>query len=148
MNQTIPFGMTQRRQWMEAFSRYKEAFQSAQDKFHESNSAMSAHPSDGMPKGNSKSDPVARRAENYEKAYLKLVAARTALDKARAARVTAMQPLDSDQQIVLCALYFEGASRRELAASLHRSDFWVRAQERTGLFLLELPAGWEQDILP
>lgn len=148
MNQTIPFGMTQRRQWMEAFSRYKDAFQSAQDTFHEANSAMSAHPSDGMPKGSAKSDPVARRAENYEKAYIKLVAARTALDKARADRVTAMQPLDSDQQIVLCALYFEGASRRELAASLHRSDFWVRAQERTGLFLLELPAGWEQDILP
>ena len=63
-------------------------------------------------------------------------------------RHEAMKPLNSDQQSVLIAIYFEGKSRRDTAKELKRSDFWVRAQERTGLFLLELPSGWELDILP
>ena len=143
-----PCGMTQRRQWMEKYAAYQAAFIQARDAFHEANSAMSAHPSDGMPKGNARSDPVSRRAEQYDKAYTNYCRARAVMNTAYCKRRTAMHPLNSDQHSVLTAIYFEGKSRRDTAKELHRSDFWVRAQERTGLFLLELPSGWENDILP
>lgn len=143
-----PYGMAQRRQWMEKYAAYQSAFIQARDAFHEANSVMSAHPGDGMPKGNGKSDPVARQTEKYDKAYTRYCRARAEMNVAYCKRCEAMQLLNVDQRSVLNALYFEGKSRRDTAKELHRSDFWVRAQERTGLFLLELPSGWETDILP
>ena len=66
---STPAGNTQRQKWMEKYAAYQKAFIEARDKFYESNAAMSAHPADGMPKGNTRSDPVARLAERYDKAY-------------------------------------------------------------------------------
>lgn len=148
MENNVPAGNTQRQKWMEKYAAYQKAFIEARDKFHEANTSLPAHPSDGMPKGNAKSDPTARLYERYDKAYARYCRARAAMNTAYTKRMAAMQPLNSDQQIVLTSIYFEGKSRRELAKELHHSDFWVRAQERTGLFLLELPSGWETDILP
>lgn len=145
---STPAGNTQRQKWMEKYAVYQKAFIEARDKFHEANTSLPAHPSDGMPKGNAKSDPTARLYERYDKAYARYCRAHAAMNSAYTKRMAAMQPLNSDQQIVLTAIYFEGKSRRKLAKALRRSDFWVRAQERTGLFLLELPSGWESDILP
>ena len=148
MENNVPCGNTQRQKWMEKYATYQKAFIEARDKFYESNAAMSAHPADGMPKGNARSDPVARLAERYDKAYVRYCRARAEMNTAYCKRHEAMKPLNSDQQSVLIAIYFEGKSRRDTAKDLKRSDFWVRAQERTGLFLLELPSGWELDILP
>lgn len=145
---STPAGNTQRQKWMEKYAVYQKAFIEARDKFYESNAAMSAHTADGMPKGNNRSDPVARLAERYDKAYARYCRARAEMNTAYSKRHEAMKPLNSDQQSVLIAIYFEGKSRRDTAKELNRSDFWVRAQERTGLFLLELPSGWELDILP
>lgn len=147
MENNVPCGNTQRQKWMEKYAAYQKAFIEARDKFYESNAAMSAHPADGMPKGNARSDPVARLAERYDKAYVRYCRARAEMNTAYSKRHEAMKPLNSDQQSVLIAIYFEGKSRRDTAKELNRSDFWVRAQERTGLFLLELPSGWELDIL-
>lgn len=143
-----PCGITQRRLWMEKYAAYQSDFIQARDAFHEANSDMTARPADGMPKGNARSDPVARRAEQYDKAYARYCRARAVMNTAYYKRRTSMQPLNSDQQTVLTSIYFEGKSRRDTAKELNRSDFWVRAQERTGLFLLDLPSGWEEDILP
>lgn len=148
MENNVPAGNTQRQKWMEKYVVYQKAFIEARDKFHEANTSLPAHPSDGMPKGNAKSDPTARLYERYDKAYARYCHARAALNTAYTKRIAAMKSINFDQQIVLAAIYFEGKSRREVAKELHHSDFWVRAQERTGLFLLELPSGWESDILP
>lgn len=145
---STPAGNTQRQKWMEKYAVYQQAFIEARDQFREANAVMQSHPNDGMPKGNGKSDPVARLTERYDKAYTRYCRARADMNVAYCKRCKAIQPLNSDQQSVLTAIYFEGKSRRDTAKEFHRSDFWVRAQERTGLFLLELPSGWELDILP
>ena len=140
-------GITQRTKWMQKFSDYQQKFIAARDAFNEA-AAPPAHTMDGMPHGNAKSDPVASQAERYNKAYRNYLYAKDAMAVAKNKRKRAMQNLNSDQQIVLSALYFDHKSRRALAQELTRSDFWVRAQERTGLFSLNLPSGWESDILP
>lgn len=144
---STPAGNTQRRQWMEKVNDYYEAFLQAKYKMIEANGAA-RHGVDGMPHGNSKSDPTAATAEKYQKAKDAYEKAKKAYLSARLIRCRAMRPLNQNQEAVVGKIYLFGKSRREVAKELHRSDFWVRAQERTGLFLLELPSGWELDILP
>ena len=148
METSIPCGISQRTQWMQKYAAYQQNFIAARDAFNAANTMLHSPALDGMPHGTGKSDPVANQVERYNKSYRKYIYARDAMDVAKNKRLRAMQPLNSDQQVVLKALYFDHLSRRALAKELSKSDFWVRAQERTGLFLLELPSGWELDILP
>ena len=142
-----PSGITQRAQWMQKFSVYKQNYLDALESYLESRSPRSPS-NDGMPHGNSVSDVVSRTSERAEKANRKLRYAKDALDTAKRKRIMAMEPLGADQKLVLTAIYLHGKSRRAVAKEQNKSDFWVRAQERTGLFQLALPSGWENDILP
>lgn len=143
----IPSGISQRTQWMQKYSGYCQQYLAAKEAYSEA-AAPRSKSLDGMPHGNAKSDVVASTAERREKAYLRYRYAKDAMEVARAKRVTAMKPLNDAQKLVLTKIYFDGQSRRAVAQELNRSDFWVRAQERTGLFQLELPPAWETDILP
>lgn len=148
MPTNTPSGISQRTQWMQKYAAYQQNFIAARDAFNEANTLLHSPALDGMPHGTGKSDPVANQVEHYNKSYRQYIYARDAMAVAKNKRLRAMQPLNSDQQVVLQALYFDHLSRRAIAKELDKSDFWVRAQERTGLFLLELPSGWETDILP
>lgn len=148
MTTNTPCGNTQRQKWMEKYAVYQKAFIEARDKFHEANTSLPAHPSDGMPKGNAKSDPTARLYERYDKVRSRYCHALAAMNTAYTKRIAAMQPLDKDQKKVLELRFFKQMSRRQTAKELGKSQTWVRCRERTGLFLLELPSGWETDILP
>ena len=140
-------GISQRTRWMEKLSEYEQKYLSARDAYREA-SAPRSPAQDGMPHGNAKSDAVARAAERREKTFMQYRRAKDAYEIAKAKRILSMKPLSDAQTLVLAKIYLAGKSRRAVAHELNRSDFWVRAQERTGLFLLELPSGWENDILP
>lgn len=140
-------GITQRTQWMQKYADYYKQYLAAKEFYLESTAPRAKSP-DGMPHGNAKSDVVANTAERSEKAYRRYRYAKDRMESARVSRVLAMNPLTDTQKQVLKQIYLNGQSRRAIAQELHRSDFWVRAQERTGLFLLNLPKGWESDILP
>lgn len=148
METSIPCGISQRTQWMQKYAAYQQNFIAARDAFNEADTLPHSPALDGMPHGTGKSDPVANQVERYNKSYRKYIYARDAMDVAKNKRLRAMQPLDKEQKKVLELRFFEQMSRRETARQLGRSETWVRCRERTGLFLLELPSGWEIDILP
>ena len=148
MENSIPCGISQRTQWMEKFSVYQQKFIEAEVAYNESDSLLRSPAMDGMPHGTGKSDPVANIAERRDKAHRKYFYARDTMATAKKKRELAMRPLDEEQKKVLEMRFFDMMSRRETAKKLGKSQTWVRCRERTGLFLLELPTGWENDILP
>lgn len=148
MPTNTPCGISQRTQWMQKYTAYQQNFIAARDAFNEANTLLHSPALDGMPHGTGKSDPVANQVEHYNKSYRQYIYARDAMAVAKNKRLRAMQPLNEEQKKVLKLRFFEQMSRRETAKRLGRSETWVRCRERTGLFLLELPSGWETDILP
>ena len=145
---TVPCGIALRTKWMQCFLPLRDAAQDAYNEWHEIANPQKAHNADGMPHANGKSDPTAACCERSEKAWQRFLEADKAAAAALRHRKDAMRNLDKDQQEVLELVFLRGFSRRETAKLLGRSDFWVRAKERTGLFMLELPNDWYEEIIP
>lgn len=144
----VPCGIALRTKWMQCFLPLRNAAQDAFNEWQEIANPQKAHNTDGMPHANGKSDPTAACCERSEKAWQRYLEADKAAAAALRHRKDAMRNLDKDQQEVLELVFLRGFSRRETAKRLGRSDFWVRAKERTGLFLLELPNNWYEEIIP
>lgn len=144
----IPCGIALRTKWMQCYLPLRDAAQDAYNEWQEIANPQKAHNDDGMPHANGKSDPTAACCERSEKARQRYLEADKAAAKAFHRRFDAMRNLDKDQQEVLELVFLRGFSRRETAKRLGRSDFWVRAKERTGLFMLELPNDWYEEIIP
>ena len=144
----LPCGISHRTQWMQAYIPCRDAAVTAYLAYQDSKSLLHPPKADGMPHGTSKSDPVANCVERSNKARYKWLRAKDRWDISRKKRLQAMQSLSPEQKKVLALVYFCGKSRRQTAEILHKSDFWVRAQERTGLFMLELPTDWYLEIIP
>lgn len=148
MENNVPCGIALRTKWMQCYLPIRNAAQDAFDEWQEIANPQKAHNDDGMPHASGKSDPTAACCERSEKAWQRYLEADKAAAKALRHRKDAMRNLDKDQQEVLELVFLRGFSRRETAKRLGRSDFWVRAKERTGLFLLELPNDWYEEIIP
>lgn len=144
----VPCGIALRTKWMQCFLPLRDAAQDAFDEWQEIANPQKAHNADGMPHANGKSDPTAACCERSEKAWQCYLEADKAAAKALRHRKDAMRNLDKDQQKVLELVFLCGLSRRETARQLGRSESWVRGKERTGLFLLELPNDWYEEIIP
>lgn len=148
MENNVPCGIALRTKWMQCYLPLRDAAKDAYNEWHEIANPQKAHNADGMPHANGKSDPTAACCERSEKAWQRFLEADKAAAKALRHRKDAMRNLDKDQQKVLELVFLCGLSRRETARQLGRSESWVRGKERTGLFLLELPNDWYEEIIP